>query len=109
MEWNPPTFKILGIWFTNNLENCENLNYSQKCAEVKNVMRIWIKRHITPLGRVAILKSLVLSKFIHLWILLPNLPDECINTSLQKLVGVLYVFVYVLLASVQITRFQLCQ
>ena len=23
MEWNPPTFKILGIWFTNNLESCE--------------------------------------------------------------------------------------
>jgi hypothetical protein len=84
MEWNPPKFKILGIWFTNNLENCENINYSEKFAEVKNLMRIWMKRQITPLGRVAILKSLVLSKLIHLWILLPNPPDECIN-SLQKL------------------------
>ena len=43
-----------------------------------------MKRLITPLGRVAVLKSLVLSKFIHLWILLPNPPDEHIN-SLQKL------------------------
>ena len=43
-----------------------------------------MKRLITPLGRVAVLKSLVLSKLIHLWILLPNPPDEYIN-SLQKL------------------------
>ena len=21
MEWNPPKFKVLGIWFTNDLEN----------------------------------------------------------------------------------------
>ena len=45
---------------------------------------MWIKRLITPLGRVAVLKSLVLSKLIHLWIMLPNPPDEYIN-SLQKL------------------------
>ena len=22
MEWNPPKFKVLGIWFTNDLDNC---------------------------------------------------------------------------------------
>ena len=59
-------------------------NYSEKFAEVKGLLRIWMKRLITPLGRVAVLKSLVLSKLIHLWILLPNPADEYIN-SLQKL------------------------
>ena len=43
-----------------------------------------MKRLIKPLGRVAILKYLFLSKLIHLWILLPNPLDEYIN-SLQKL------------------------
>ena len=28
MEWNPPKFKILGIWFTNDLKECEVLNFS---------------------------------------------------------------------------------
>ena len=28
MEWNPPEFKILGIWFTNDLKECEVLNFS---------------------------------------------------------------------------------
>ena len=84
MEWNPPKFKVPGIWFTNDLDNCENINYPEKFAEVKCSLRIWIKRLIIPLGRVAVLKSLVLSKLIHLWILLPNPPDEYIN-SIQKL------------------------
>ena len=43
-----------------------------------------MKRLITPLGRVAILKSLVQLKLIHLWILLPNPPGEYIS-CLQKL------------------------
>ena len=38
---------------------------------------------IPPLGRAAILKSLILSKLIHLWILLPNPPDHFVN-DLQK-------------------------
>ena len=28
MEWNPPKFKVLGICFTNDLDNCEKNNYS---------------------------------------------------------------------------------
>ena len=43
-----------------------------------------MKRFITAPGKVAVLKCLVLSKLIHLWILLTNPPDEYIN-SLQKL------------------------
>ena len=80
MEWNPPKFKVLGICFTSDLDNCEKNNYSERFAEVKGLLRIWMKRLITPLGRVAVLKYLFLSKLIHLWILLPNPPDEYINS-----------------------------
>ena len=38
-----------------------------------------------PLGQVAVLKSLILSKIIHLWILLPNPPDNLAD-ALQKTV-----------------------
>ena len=47
--------------------------------------KVWLKRQITPLGRVAVLKSLILSKIIHLWMLLPNPPDNLVN-ELQKTV-----------------------
>ena len=52
--------------------------------EVKALFNIWSKRLITPLGRVAILKSLILSKLVHLWILLPDPPDDFVN-NLQKM------------------------
>ena len=79
MEWNPPKFKILGIWFTNDLKECEVLNFSDKFSEVQALYKVWLKRQITPLGRVAVLKSLILSKIIHLQMLLPNPPDNLVN------------------------------
>ena len=44
-----------------------------------------VKRQTTPLGKVAILKSLILSKIIHLWMLLPDPPDNGVS-KLQKTV-----------------------
>ena len=85
MEWNPPKFKILGIWFTNDLKECEVLNFSETFLEIRALYKVWLKRQITPLGRVAVLKSLILSKIIHLWMLLPNTPDNVVN-ELQKTV-----------------------
>ena len=35
MEWNPPKFKMLGIWFTNDLKECEVLNFSDKFSEIQ--------------------------------------------------------------------------
>ena len=85
MEWNPPKFKILGIWFTNDLKECEVLNFSEKFLEIRALYKVCLKRQITPLGRVAVLKSLILSKIIHLWMLLPNPLDNLVN-ELQKTV-----------------------
>jgi len=83
MEWDPHKFKILGIWFTNDLKDCTENNVKEKFAEIKILYKIWLKRQITPLGRIAILKSLILSKLTHLWMLLPNPPDN-INNTIQK-------------------------
>ena len=82
--WNPDKFQILGVWFSTNLKECEHLNYDEKLSEVKNLFKIWLKRLITPLGRVAVLKSLI-SKLVHLclWILLPNPPYDFMNNVLH--------------------------
>ena len=47
--------------------------------------KVWLKRQIIPLGRVAVPKSLIVSKIIHLWLLLPNPPDNFVN-EFQKTV-----------------------
>ena len=86
MKWNPPKFKILGIWFTNDLKECEVLSFSDFfLSEIRALYKVWLKRQITVLGRAAVLKSLILFKIIDLWMLLPNPPDNLVN-ELQKTV-----------------------
>ena len=64
IDWNPPKFKILGVWLTADLTDCEEINYNNTFSEMKILFNIWIKRTITPLGKIAILKSLILSKIV---------------------------------------------
>ena len=33
MDWNPPKFKMLIIWFTNDLKEYEKLNFREKFSE----------------------------------------------------------------------------
>ena len=87
MEWNPPKFKILGIWFTNDLKDCHVVNFHHKFSEIRALYKVWLKRQITPLGRVAVLKSLILSKIINFWILLPNPPDNLVDELQNKKTG----------------------
>ena len=51
---------------------------------MKILFNIWIKRTITPSGKIAILKSLILSKIVQLWILLPNPHDGFIDRLQNK-------------------------
>ena len=80
MNWNPYKFKLLGLWFTNDLTGIADINLKDKFSETKKLFDIWMKRTITPLGKIAILKSLILSKLTYLWILLPNPPQRIVET-----------------------------
>ena len=80
-EWNPAKFRILGIWFTNDLKGCAQLNLDVPGG--KKLFMIWLKKVINPKGRTAILKSLILSQPVHLWLHLPDPLDTFIE-GLEK-------------------------
>ena len=40
MEWNPQRFKILGILLTNDLRDCELINFHERWAEIKTLYKI---------------------------------------------------------------------
>ena len=48
------------------------LNYNSKLFEIKQIIKKWMRRIVTPLGRIAILKSLLISKLSYLLLTLPN-------------------------------------
>lgn len=79
LDWNQTDFTILGIKFSFNLDKMIKLNFKEKIKQTEHELKQWSKRLLTPFGRITILKTLIISKFNHLFISLPNPPEEIIN------------------------------
>ena len=86
LDWNLKVFKILGIKFTTNIKEISEINFENKLFEIKQIINRWMKQVITPLGRIAIIKSLVSSKLNYLFLTLPNPP----GVSLKELNHILF-------------------
>ena len=66
--------RILGVMFSTNNENITNKNIESKVMQIKKEIAQWRRRYITPLGKITVIKSLLLSKLVHLFTALPNPP-----------------------------------
>ena len=71
-EWNPPTFNILGIEFTIHLNNISDINIENKLPEMQKAINSWSKRDLTPFGKVVVIRTLIISKIVHILISLPT-------------------------------------
>jgi len=69
-------FTILGMTFNINMSKMEEINFVPKIAKVKNLLKIWQSRNLTPLGKITVIKTLVLPIITHL---LTSLPDPSTN------------------------------
>ena len=79
LVWNKTNFKVLGIEFNINLEGMVNLNYNRKITSIKNLLKHWKRRNLTPMGRITVIKSLAISQIVHLFISLPNPSTYIVN------------------------------
>ena len=66
------------------------MNYNKIIKKVEGVCKQSSKRKLTILGRITIIKSLALAKFIHLLLALPNPPDNLLK-NIEK---ILYIFLW---------------
>ena len=83
-------FKLLGIHFDVDLTNIPKLNYDKKLVKIKEIIKQWNKRHITPIGKITLIKSLMISQMNHLFISLPT-PS---NKFIKDLNSILYGFLW---------------
>ena len=72
LDWNPVTFKVLGVVFSTDVLEIVTINFENNLNEMKKVLTAWSRRNLTPFGRITVIKSLVISKITDLLI---NLPD----------------------------------
>ena len=88
--WDPGIFTVLGIKFTTAIDQIVNINYEGKLKLIKNILVKWKKRHLTPFGKITVIKTLALSKLIYLF---SNLPDPNYN-FLQELDTLFFKFLW---------------
>ena len=84
LDWNQGPFKILGVTFTPEVFDIWDHNTTYILKKVENIIKTWLKRRLSLQGKITIIKSLAIAKFVHLFLALPNPPGNLVKT-LNKL------------------------
>ena len=84
LSWGKNNFSYLGIDFHSDLSKMIKMNYDKKVIEISALLKSWSKRNLTPIGRITVIKTLVIPKLIHLFSALPN-PDDKYILNLNRL------------------------
>ena len=79
LHWSHTNFRLLGIEFSLDLSSMVDLNFQKKIKEVTKLLKSWQHRKLSLLGKITVIKSLALSKFVHLLTSLPNLKTSSLN------------------------------
>ena len=74
--FNEP-FHILGITFFVETQQIVEYNYRMKLEEVRKLLDSWSWRLLSIIGKIQVIKSLAISKFVHLFTTLPTPNDSC--------------------------------
>ena len=76
------SFTLLGTEFDSDLANMDN-NFRKKIDEIDKLYNSWLYRHLSPLGRVGIIKSLALSKLSHIILVCPHLAPDVLKNLIS--------------------------
>ena len=68
-------FTLLGITYDLDEDEFLKNNYEQKVHVFENILNTWNARNLTIYGKICIIKSIALSKLVHLFTAVPNPPD----------------------------------
>jgi hypothetical protein len=90
LSWTNEPFVLLGIKFSTNIEDIPMINYDSKLGELTKLISTWSKRQLSPLGKIVVIKSVILPKLTHLFISLPK-PSPA---WLKKLEQMLFHFIW---------------
>ena len=84
LEWTDESFPLLGIKFSTNLKDITELNFTDRLNDIQNSILMWNKRNLTVLGKITVVKTILLSKLSHLLISLPS-PNKVYIKALETM------------------------
>ena len=89
LDWSKTEFKLLGITFNVDLYQMPVINLNHILESTVSDIKRWQLRQLTPIGKITVLKTLILSKFIHIFSILP-IPESFI----RKLNAIFFKFLW---------------
>ena len=72
-------FKLLGIIFQVSLDKLQIVNYTDKIQKIKSLIKLWKRRYLTQLGKITVIKTLLLPILNHLFISILNPSDRILK------------------------------
>jgi len=85
MNWvGDQYFSYLGVTLCTNLNDIVNVNYNTTMQAIAKQIHHWSKRFLTVLGRIVVVKTLLLPKLNHLVLSLPTPDDSFISDINSK-------------------------
>ena len=85
LEWTNIPFSVLGITLSTNLQEIPELNYDDRLTDMRKVILHWKRRNLTVLGKITVVKTILLSKFTYLFLSIPSPPAIFIK-NLESLI-----------------------
>lgn len=85
LDWGSTEFDLLGIYFSVDLNKIVDINDDKQLPKIQALIQQCNRRILTPIGRVTVIKTLILPKLNHLFISLPNPNKELLSSLTQEL------------------------
>ena len=94
IKWPTEPINALGLYFTYDLKLLKEKNFIERLDSIKKLINIWSSRGLSISGKVTIIKSFLIPKFVYVCSLLST-PNEMVKRYLQhqlKTFGGLFFF-----------------
>ena len=66
LKWPKDKVKSPALWISTDPELSASLNYNEKLEKVKEILKCWKYHRLTLLGKITVIKSLVVSQLVYL-------------------------------------------
>ena len=91
ISWVEGKVFALGVWFATDRNVMLRSNYDERIGKIKNVIETWQFRRLTLLGKITLIKSLLVSQLIYI---LTPLPTYTTAVQLQMVNKLLFGFLW---------------
>ena len=89
LKWEREKIYALVTWFYKDIKNGEEFMLSEKMSSVDNLIKQWMKRNLTWIGKITIIQSLRLSKINFAICRFPT-PKDFVNGLIVDLYGFIW-------------------